>query len=270
MTKGIDITEQFETHHITNKAEQLLSKFFVRNAAQPRNYDFTFAENGFYRTLKRKVAVMAPNLDAQPIKVSKLISDMMLGLVFASAVLAVKDKNIFLALLSGLFLFWLFVISHNFFHQKDNWRMFLCNLSLLNYREWRVSHAMSHHLYTNSYYDLEISMFEPHLSWIPRPKTKVQKFLAPIISPVVWTLLIFFSAVSRTVGYFTKQEEFRLDHLIPLSLPLAMFFCGEQDLTLVVKFWAIIVAMCSFMIGVVGLNAGHHHPDVAHEGDQIE
>lgn len=270
LTKGVDITEQFETHHITGKAEQLLVKFYVREASLPRNYNFTFDDNGFFRTLRRKAAVKIQELDTRPAKISKMISDLMLGLVFSSAVLAVKDENIFLALLCGLFLFWLFVISHNFFHQKDNWRMLCCNLSLLNYREWRVSHAMSHHLYTNTYYDLEISMFEPFLEWIPRPKTKLQKVMSPIISPIVWTVLIPFSAIERTVGYFTKREEFKMDHLIPLALPLAMFYLGEPDLSIVLKFWMIIVCMCSFMVGVVGLNAGHHHPDVAHEGDQIE
>lgn len=287
MTKGVDITEQFETHHITEKAEKLLSKFYVRDAALPRNYDFTFAKNGFYKTLKRRVADQLDDLDRRPIKMSNMISDIVMGLVFVTAILAVKDKNLFLAALSGNFLLWMLVIAHNYFHQKDNWRMYCFNLSLLNYREWRVSHAMSHHLYTNSYYDLEISMFEPFLQWIPRPKTDIQKYASVILSPIVWTVLIIYGAIARyeyfkillilfkiidfrTAGYFTKREDFKLDHLIPLSLPLAMFYFGKPDILLVLTFWGIIVAVCSFMLGVIGLNAGHHHPDVAHEGDELK
>lgn len=270
LTKGVDITEQFETHHITSKAEQVLTKFYVREAALPRNYNFTFNDNGFYKTLKRRVADVIDDVDKRPLKISNMISDLVLGLVFMTAILAVKDNNIYLALLSGLLLLWMLVIAHNFFHQKDNWRMFCFNLTLLNYREWRVSHGMSHHLYTNTYYDLEISMFEPFLQWIPRPKTTIQKIMSTILSPIVWTVLIKYTAVTRTLGYFTKREEFKLDHLVPLTLPLAMFYFGKMDVLLVLKFWAIIVGMCSFMVGVVGLNAGHHHPDVTHEGDQIE
>jgi Cytochrome b5-like Heme/Steroid binding domain len=105
LTKGVDITEQFEAHHITEKAEQMLKKFYVRDAVLPRNYRFTFNENGFYKTLKRRVASQIGDLDQRPVKISNLISDMMFGLVFATSVLAVKDKNIFLALLSGL-IFW--------------------------------------------------------------------------------------------------------------------------------------------------------------------
>jgi len=199
-----------------------------------------------------------------------MISDLVLGLVFTSAVLAAKDDNIYLALLSGMFLLWMLVIAHNYFHQKDNWRMYCFNLTLLNYREWRISHAMSHHLYTNTYYDLEISMFEPFLQWIPRPKTTLQKIMSPIISPIVWTLLIAFGTLSRTIGYFTKKEEFRLDHLLPLALPLTMFYFGRMEILVVLKLWAVMIGVCSFLLGVFGLNAGHHHPDVTHEGDQLD
>lgn len=169
----------------------------MREAALPRNYKFTFNENGFYKTLKRRVADHYEDLDRKPMKISNIISDMMLGLVFTSAVLAVKDNNIFLALLSGLFLWWMFVIAHNFFHQKNNWRMLCFNITLLNYRDWRISHAMSHHLYTNSYYDLEITMFEPFLKWIPHPKTKTEKVLSTILSPIVWSILVPYAALQR-------------------------------------------------------------------------
>lgn len=197
ITKGVDITEQFETHHITGKAEQLLKKFYVRDAALPRNYNFTFNYNGFYKTLKRKIAAKIDHLDQTPVKTSKMISDVMLGLVFTSAVLAAKDSNFFLASLCGVFVFWQLVIAHNYFHQKDNWRMFCFNLSLLNHREWRISHVMSHHLYTNSYYDLEITMFEPFLTWLPYPKSWTKKMIMTVLSPVVWTLLTTVTSIER-------------------------------------------------------------------------
>ncbi|CRK93345.1 CLUMA_CG006886, isoform A [Clunio marinus] len=270
LTKGVDITEQFETHHITDKASKMLAKFYVRDASLPRNYNFTFKETGFYRTLKRRVAARINDLDYTPKKISNVTSDLVMALIFASAVLGVKADNIYLGLLSGTFLLFMLVISHNYFHQRDNWRMFCFNLTLLNYREWRISHAMSHHLYTNSYYDLEISMFEPFLQWIPRPKSTKQKVMSTIFSPLFWTILIFVTAISRTIGYFTKQQEFKLDHLIPLSLPLAMFYLGRPDILLVLKYWAVIVATCSFLVGLVGLNAGHHHGDVTHEGDELD
>lgn len=71
--QGTDITEQFETHHLTNKAEKYLSTFYVREASKPRNYLFTYKENGFYRTLKRRVAATLDGLDQTPITISKVI-----------------------------------------------------------------------------------------------------------------------------------------------------------------------------------------------------
>lgn len=56
LTKGTDITELFETHHIRGKAEILLQNFFVRYAKESRNCRFTFCDDGVYNTLKAKVA----------------------------------------------------------------------------------------------------------------------------------------------------------------------------------------------------------------------
>lgn len=62
-TKGTDITEAFETHHIRGVPPDLLEKYKVRKAARPRNYTLTLNENGFYRTLKRRIAEKIQNLD---------------------------------------------------------------------------------------------------------------------------------------------------------------------------------------------------------------
>jgi hypothetical protein len=49
-----------------------------------------------------------------------------------------------------------------------------------------------------------------------------------------------------------------------------MFYLGKPEILIVLKLWMTIIFACSFLVGLVGLNAGHHHPDVTHEGDQIE
>lgn len=69
--------------------------------------------------------------------------------------------------------------------------MAIFNISLLSYREWRISHAMSHHSYPNSLHDLEISMFEPFLCWLPSPKMKntFQRFGAWIYGPIIYVFI---------------------------------------------------------------------------------
>lgn len=70
LTEGTDITEQFETHHLYGKAELLLPKFYVREAKLPRNYNFMYKPDGFYRTLKGRVMELLPKLDQSPKKIS--------------------------------------------------------------------------------------------------------------------------------------------------------------------------------------------------------
>jgi hypothetical protein len=72
LTEGVDITEQFETHHLYGKAEQMLSKFYVREAKKKRNYNFTYKPNGFYRTMKGRVMELLPTLDQSPKRLSNV------------------------------------------------------------------------------------------------------------------------------------------------------------------------------------------------------
>lgn len=65
-TKGTDITEPFESHHIEEHASRMLSQFEVRQAASPRNYQFTLEETGFYMTLKRRVRQKLRSLNYRP------------------------------------------------------------------------------------------------------------------------------------------------------------------------------------------------------------
>lgn len=136
-TKGIDITEQFETHHITDLAERLLVKYYVRDAANPRNYKITFDEHGLYKTMKRRVANKLKFLDHSPVAVSRFYCDILLASTVLLSILAARDNSFLVASLASLSLLWLTVVAHNFIHQKDNWRMYIINLSMTSFREWR-------------------------------------------------------------------------------------------------------------------------------------
>ena len=57
-TRGLDITEIFESFHIGDLSEQIVSRYYVGEAKSKRLSPFTFHENGFYKTLKRKVLYM--------------------------------------------------------------------------------------------------------------------------------------------------------------------------------------------------------------------
>lgn len=210
LTQGTDITELFETHHIKGKAELLLSSFYVRDAKKPRNYRITFSDDGFYKTLKKKVDDQLSVLNKTPMKTSdvscceinkinceevsnlyfqRLCDALLISTVIAS-LLAAKLNSISLSILTGIVLMLLGIASHNYFHRRDNWRMFCFNLTGLNYREWRISHAISHHMYPNTIYDLEVTNFEPLLKWMPMEKSEWEKVVSIVACPFIWGLVI--------------------------------------------------------------------------------
>jgi len=136
-SEGIDITEQFESHHISNIAEKMLPKFYVRECVEPRNYKITFHQNGFYKTLKRRVADKLNFLDQSPKQNSQFYCDFMLATLILLSIIAARDDNFFVAAIASLVLCCNVNIGHNFIHQRDNWRMYVINFSLASYREWR-------------------------------------------------------------------------------------------------------------------------------------
>lgn len=271
-TKGTDITEAFETHHITTKAENLLPKYKVREAKLPRNVRLTFRDDGFYRTLKRRVRDKLQGIDKTPIQTSRLIIDSLLGSAFVFAFLAIRFNSYLLAVLSGMCVNWTMICAHNFFHQKDNWRMKLFNLAFFSYREWRISHAISHHHYPNSILDLEISYFEPMLCWLPNPKLKgtFQRYGSWIYGPIVYSCMFIGDFVKRIIESLnTGKSNFFADDLITFILPTFMYLSGSTSLGEVLKMWGFIVMVASFGFGLIGLNAAHHHPEIFHSGDKI-
>lgn len=185
LSKGLDITEAFEVHHISNVPNELLSKYFVKKASAKRNSPFTFKEDGFYKTLKREVRQVLPTLPKKS-KVSNWFIDSFLVILFILATLAAKYWNFFLAVLAGNFLAFLSIAAHNYFHQKDNFRMYYFNFSLHTVREWRISHVLSHHLHTNTVDDFEISSHEPILQYLPVERSPLKRYGQWFIAPFLW------------------------------------------------------------------------------------
>lgn len=270
-TQGLDITEAFECHHITLKPNALLPKYFVRKAKSPRNFKFTMHENGFFKTLKHRIREKLPTLDKSKKSTSKRILDILLCLTYLLAIASAKYESYVVGAFAGLILTWTVISSHNFFHQKDNWRMKVWNLALFSYREWRISHALSHHIYTNTLHDLEISFFEPWFYWLPSSniKSRSKSIISVIISPIVYSLLFFGEFIKRIyVTLTTKQQLFHIeDIVVPLSVPFFMFLFGKSDPYFIFKSWMYILWVGSLTFGFIGLNAAHHHPEIVHEGD---
>lgn len=66
------------------------------------------------------------------------------------ALFSVWIDSVVLQVIAGLVLGMCIVGAHNFFHKRDNFRMYYMDLSPLSSFEWRLSHALSHHMYPNT------------------------------------------------------------------------------------------------------------------------
>lgn len=166
----------------------MLPKYFKRKAVIKRNAPFTFKDDGFYRTLKRRVREIYPTLPKQPARNSDFFIDTMCLGIFFFGVLSVMYTNYFLAVIAGIMLAWTVIASHNYLHRRDNFRMYYFNLSGMNYKNYRVSHVLSHHLHTNTIDDIEIIAFEPIFQYMPIKKPAWCKYGPWIYSPIIFVI----------------------------------------------------------------------------------
>lgn len=69
------------------------------------------------------------------------------------------------------------------------------------HREWRISHILSHHIYTNTVQDLEMTLLHPFIHWYPtEDKPSTVRFF-PYITVVFYPLIIPGQMVYRYFNY---------------------------------------------------------------------
>jgi hypothetical protein len=91
-----------QVHHISDKAEKLLPKFFVRKAEASRTLLYTFEPNGFYQTFKRRVYKALEGIDyRKPSERSKRIADSLVIMTFISAIAVAILKSWIAIIIAG-------------------------------------------------------------------------------------------------------------------------------------------------------------------------
>jgi hypothetical protein len=220
MTQGNDITELFESYHPNiDKPKQLLQKYFIRKIKEPRNSDaFTFDSNDFYFTFRRRAWDILKIHGTGPTSQMLLIHDSLL-LTFLLFLTLTMNPSLSsptfsgsswswlpLSIITGFILQCLGTCCHNFYHQKNNWRMFSWDLTPASSYEWRISHGYSHHTFPNTAYDYEIMIFRPFLYFFPIEKSIIHQIFIPltlqIVAFVAMHLQVFLSPPPSTYSSF--------------------------------------------------------------------
>ncbi|TRY68651.1 hypothetical protein TCAL_02479 [Tigriopus californicus] len=271
-TRGTDITEAFEVAHVFgDNFGKILTKYHVRSVENsPRKSPFTFKSDGFYQTLKRRVQKILKEVGTGPSHQMLLIQD---GLFFSYVTLLLLTAWLggpwILVVATGLILGMTCSCAHNFFHQRDNYRMYLGDLSASHSRDWRISHMLCHHLFTNSAIDVESSVFLPFINWFVVPdKTWTQLHLFPMLYPLMYLLTFPVNLVQRPFFVLKGETPFRLEYVLPY-VPLLVFLSFGLSLVSTILVWFTMHGIAGFWIVFTSLIGTHHHPSVFHDGDYL-
>lgn len=203
---------------------------------------------------------------------SKIIQDSLLFLTIALSAMTGRFPSVPLLIFTGIVMTCTVITSHNFFHKRDNWRMRIFNLCLMSYRDWRISHVLSHHQFPNSLSDLEVSYMEPFLMHSVYPdKNFIQKYLSWTYEWLIYVVFFTSEVVKRTVYSILRRKNYwHLDEiLIPLTIPLTIYCFSEQTLIESLKLWFLILTFGSAFFGFITVNAAHHPLGAFHEGDPM-
>lgn len=112
----------------------MLPNYFIRKATEPRNSPYTFKVNGFYKTLKKRIQEPLRAIPESATTRTKIMTDLLLLGYVLTAILSVHTFSFTIGAISGIFLSLVTVAAHNYFHQKDSFRMYYFDLSFMSSR----------------------------------------------------------------------------------------------------------------------------------------
>ena len=232
MTRGMDCTDAFETHHLNMaRATKLLEQFVVGRPAKElvgKTDAYDWRDDGFYRTTRRKCWETLLAGGVRPFGPTGF----MLFLCSASAVLFVclfvatcMTSSYAVASGAGYSIFVLMGIGHNFFHQRDTIWRFAWDVSMFSSDDWRASHAISHHLYPNLDTDLEASGLEPFVTFMRNRPTN------PLTVYLYWWPLNLLIPVQQLLDQWRRYAMRRLrpkpeDCIVWIECVALMCCCG--------------------------------------------
>eukprot|EP01062_Namystynia_karyoxenos_P062149 TRINITY_DN55077_c0_g1_i1.p1 TRINITY_DN55077_c0_g1~~TRINITY_DN55077_c0_g1_i1.p1 ORF type:complete len:485 (+),score=117.57 TRINITY_DN55077_c0_g1_i1:82-1455(+) len=175
-TRGMDVTEWFETHHVDiGKAEALLARYKVGDATR---FDpiLTFEPSGFYSSLRRRVyaelhrqrkgGIAGPARRTVRWGVALLLAWAGTFCAMARRRSGAARGSYLFAVPCGLLLYALSGLGHNFFHMRDTRWRYLWDLTFFSSYRWRLSHALAHHPFANLEIDPEASAVEPYVAYL--------------------------------------------------------------------------------------------------------
>merc|ERR1712136_593799 len=263
-TRGMDITEMFEAHHVDiEKAEVILKKYFVQKADGPRNSQYTFSKSGFYHKLrKRALPIWKTHKKNTFNSIFTLYSWFILSCGFIYLALT-RESQLWLRL-AAFFGALTVNVAHNFFHQADSLHMWLFDISLMNSQRWRVTHAMSHHIYPNTFFDLELTQFEPFVYFAVKKTSPFYPLISAVILPIFMAIVTYFDMIKRAIGITMSEAHANFGDFIPLLELIVMVYINKN---VAIQYFFMYHLILGFFFALLSLPGIHHHSGNYHEND---
>ena len=281
LTQGMDVTPLFESHHLLSdaKMQKLLQKFYVRDCHRSRTTPapaaddveaFSYLETGFYKTLKRRAAAVleraaaaeqatGPRQARGPTTEMRVLVWAILGAWVGCLAWCCRAGAGYLpSVLAGILLNALVGVGHNGMHTAPTWWRFLMDLSMFSSREWRVSHALSHHHYPNSKVDFEIAAVEPFIYSLY--SSQANSVLLPVYLWSVLCILGPFELVGRLLNVVVRRiQPPRWENALPFVELAVLMLVGQNGARVGWRQWLLMHVVASALLGLQALPL--HHSD---------
>lgn len=225
---------------------------------------YVWDPKGFYATLRRRVAEAVRGQGHGPTRQIQVVYTLLL-LGFVLALAAASITGSWVALVGAtLCLHALTGVGHNSLHQGHSAWRYCLDLTLFSHREWRVSHAISHHTYPNLCIDFELSALEPFLLSLAydHPDRTATHPLLVAFMPVSLCVLSMMDGLMRLLSVLALRRRLYPENLLPI-LELACLMAG-QGWCNGLRRWLVLHALANVLLGVISLplhHSGHNFAD---------
>lgn len=82
--------------------------------------------------------------------------------------------------------------------------------------------------------------------------------------------IVFYDSNTRLYNTIVRGYEMYADEFLPFIFPIMMYlFGGDHSFGSALKLFLVALLSGGFAFGIIGFNAGHHHPEVVHDGDPV-
>ncbi|KAK4873788.1 hypothetical protein RN001_013148 [Aquatica leii] len=251
-TKGTDITEAFEIHHIkSKKSEDVLKHFYIKPATKPRVSSLTFKNDGFYKTLKRNVQANLGDMTHDSPNTSDLCIDILLVTTFALASLSSTLCSFKCAFAAGLVSALTLTTAHNYIHKRNNLRMYYSDLLLIPSSDLRVMHILNHHVFLNSVID-SLSL----INLFPKKKCVFWWCEPLILWPIAFHTFIILKVIQACIS---RSLTINADVLLAIILPYVMIVLNNESITTALMLYNFMIAIESFFFCLILFNNKHKH-----------